>query len=125
MLKHEVHGLADRVDPRRLLVRHRHAVGVLELLDERVEVQGVRLEVVLEVRALVDARRIELELVGEMGADGLEDVFPGHGWSGTVDPTAHPSAGAGRAPPAAASVSSVRPTTSSRTPRASRSIALV
>src|SRR5947208_11803173 len=103
MLEHEVHGLADRVDLRRLLVRHRHAVGVLELLDERVEVQGVRLEIVLEVGVLLDPRRVELELVGEVGADGLEDVFPGHGWSGTVEATADTSAGARRSAPAAAS----------------------
>ena len=43
--EHEVDGLADGLDPRRLLVGHLHAVGVLELLHERVEVERVGLEV--------------------------------------------------------------------------------
>src|SRR5215218_5958191 len=125
IVDHEVHGLPDGLDPRRLLVRHRHAVAVLELLHERVEVERVGLEVALEVGALLDARRVELELVGEMRTDGVENLVPGHGWSGTVEPTADTSAGARRRAPAAASVSSVRPTTSSRTPRAARPIAFV
>ena len=65
----EVDGLAHGEDPRRLLVGHLHAVGVLELLDERVEVERVGLEVLLEARRLVDARGIDLELVGEMRLD--------------------------------------------------------
>ena len=51
---------------RRLLVGHAHAVGVLELLDERVEVERVGLEVLLEARGLVDARRVDVELVGQV-----------------------------------------------------------
>ena len=66
-----------------------HAVGVLELLHERVEVERVRLEVLLEARLLLDARRVELELVGQVRADGGEDLFAGHG-SATV------AAGVGR-----------------------------
>ena len=62
----EVDGLADGQDLRGLLVGHPDAVGVLELLDERVEVERVGLEVLLEARVLVDARRIEVELVGEV-----------------------------------------------------------
>ena len=65
----EIDGLSHGEDPRRLLVGHLHVVGVLELLDERVEVQRVGLQVFLEARRLVDASRIDLELVGEMRLD--------------------------------------------------------
>src|SRR5512132_2126893 len=125
MVEYEVDGRSDRLDPSRLLVRHHHAVRVLELLHQRVEVERGGLQVALEVRGLVDPRRVELQLVGEVGPDGLEDLVAGHGWSGTLDTTADTSAGACRSAPAPASVSSVRPTTSSRTPRAASRIALV
>ena len=46
----EIDRLAHAEDPRRLLVGHLHAVGVLELLHERVEVERVGLEVLLEAR---------------------------------------------------------------------------
>ena len=127
--EHEVHGLADRLDARGLLVGHPHAVGVLELLHEAVEVERVRLEVLLEARALLDARRIELELVGQVRADVGEDLVSRHG-SGTVAAAADglgcasaARSHARRSAPAAASRSCVRPTTSARTPRAASSIA--
>src|SRR5689334_25412410 len=84
MLEHEVDGLRDRLDPRGLLVGHADAVGVLELLDQRVEIQRIRVEILLEVRGLLDARRIELQLVGQVCADQLEDFVSGHDSSGTV-----------------------------------------
>src|SRR5436190_42487 len=65
-------------DLRRLLVRHLHAIGVLELLDEREEVERVGLEVLLEPRALVDARRVDVELVGQVRLDEGEDFLAGH-----------------------------------------------
>ena len=52
----EVDGLADGQDLRRLLVGHAHAVGVLELLHERVEVERVGLEILAEARASPIAR---------------------------------------------------------------------
>ena len=118
MGEHEVDRSAHGLDPRRLLVGHLDPVRVLELLHERVEVERVGVEVVAEVRALVDARGIELQLVGQMRTDQLQALFPRQ-WSGTV---AALSDGLRRAP-AAASRSCVRPTTSSRTPRAATSIA--
>ncbi len=54
--EHEVHCCADRQDLGRLLVGHLDPVGVLELLHERVEVERVRLEVLLEAGLLVDRR---------------------------------------------------------------------
>ena len=77
----EVDRLADGEDLRGLLVGHLHAVGVLELLDERVEVQRVGLEILLEARRLVDARGIELELVGQVArisAKTSSRVMDGH-----------------------------------------------
>ena len=73
----EVHGLADRVNPRRLLVGHLHAVGVLELLHQRVEVQRVGRQVLAEVRVFRDARGIQLQLVGQMVPDRVEDLRRG------------------------------------------------
>ena len=116
----EVDGLAHGEDPRRLLVGHLHAVGVLELLHERVEVERVGLEVLLEARRLVDARGIDLELVGEMRLDEAEDLFAGHG-EATVE--GDPDAGAARSACAASSAACVRPTTSPSTPRAASRIA--
>src|SRR4051795_5414748 len=50
----EVDSLAHAEDPRCLLVGHLHAVGVLELLDERVEIKRIGLEILLEPSPLVD-----------------------------------------------------------------------
>src|SRR5215208_1128055 len=122
VLEHEVHGLGHGLHSRGLLVRHADAIGVLELLHQGVEVERVRVEVALEVRLLGHARRVDLELVGQMGADQLEDFVSGHGWSGKVAAAADGS-GALRRAPASASRSCVRPSTSSRTPRAATSIA--
>src|SRR5215210_1280315 len=119
---HEVDRLADRLDLRGLLVGHRHPVGVLELLDERVEVERVRVEVVAEVRGVRDARGIELELVGQMVLDEREDFVSRHGWSGTVA-TVPDASGARRRAPAVARWAFVRPSRSSRAPRAATSIA--
>ena len=64
--EHEVDRLADGEDLRGLLVGHAHAVGVLELLHERVEVERVGLEVLLEARLLADRRGLDVELVGQV-----------------------------------------------------------
>jgi hypothetical protein len=61
-----VRGGSDVEDPRRGLVGDLHAVGVLQLLDERVEIERVRFEVLLEAGPLDDARGLDLELVGQM-----------------------------------------------------------
>ena len=119
----EVDRLTDGEDLRRLLVAHRDAVGVLELLHERVEVQRVGLEVLLEARLLGDRLGIEVELVGEVLAHACEDLVAGHA-GGTLD--AGPDVAAGGGPssaPAASSAACVRPTTSPETPRAASRIA--
>ena len=100
--EHEVHRLADRGDPRRLLVGHLDAVGVLELLHERVEVERVGLQVLLEARGLLHARRVELQLVGEVGADQREDLVSRHG-SGHRSGRRGRVAPRGRSAPAASS----------------------
>ena len=102
------------------------AVRVLQLLHQAVEVERVRLEIVLEVGALLHARGIELELVGEVRADVGQDLVSRHasgtvaagsdGWSATPPLRT-------RSAPAAARRSWVRPTTSVRAPRAASSIA--
>src|SRR3954454_23557694 len=46
----EIDGLAHGDDPRRLLVGHPDPIGVLELLYQRVEVERVGPEVLLEAR---------------------------------------------------------------------------
>ena len=84
MLEHEVHGLPDRLHLGGLLVGHLDPVGVLELLHERVEVERVGLQVALEVGLLGHPRRVDLQLVGQVGADQLEDFVAGHDWSGKV-----------------------------------------
>src|SRR3954471_1148409 len=115
----EVHGLADRVDARGLLVGHLHAVLVLQLLHQRVEVQRVRGQVVAEVRGLLDPLRVELQLVGQVLPDQLEDFVARHDSSGTLAAASD----AFRSAPAACRRAWVRPATSSRTPRAATSIA--
>ena len=75
MREHEVDGLADREDLRGLLVGHLHAVGVLELLHERVQVERVRLEVLLEAGALADRVGLDVELVGEVLLDQGEHLL--------------------------------------------------
>ena len=78
MGQHEVDRLAHGEDLRGLLVGHAHAVGVLELLHERVQVQRVRLEVLLEARvSSAITLGVDVELVGEVGADQLEHLLAG------------------------------------------------
>src|SRR3954453_17760206 len=119
----EVDRLAHGEDLRRLLVRHLHAVGVLELLHQRVEVERVRFEVLLEARPLVDAGGIHVELVGEMRPDQGEDVLAGHGVLDTVAASADARGAALLSAPASSNAPWVRPTTSLRTPRAASWIA--
>ena len=52
----EVDRLTHGEDLRGLLVGHLHAVGVLELLDQRVEVERVGLQILLEAGAFLDPR---------------------------------------------------------------------
>ena len=74
----EVHCLAHRQDLRRLLVGHLHAVGVLQLLHERVKVERIGLQILLEPGFPTDVLRIDVQLVGEMGLDQGEDLLAGH-----------------------------------------------
>src|SRR5918999_4314385 len=62
----EVGGLPHRQDPGRFLVRDADAVVVLQLHNELHEVQGVRLEVLLEARVLPDAVGLHLQLAGQV-----------------------------------------------------------
>src|SRR5205814_5401086 len=48
------------------------------LLDQRVEVKGIRIEVLSEAHRLGDRLRVDLELVGEVGPDQREDLLPIH-----------------------------------------------
>ena len=114
----EVDGLADGEDLAGLLVGHPHAVGVLELLHERVEVERVGLEVLLEARRLADRVGLDVELVGEVLADQRSKTC-----SRVMAPATasrrrgrrRAAAQRRRAPPRAPSC--VRPTMSSRAPR--------
>ncbi len=67
MGEHEVHGRADGQDLRGLLVGHAHPVGVLELLHERVQIQRVGLEILLEAGRLDDRLGVDVQLVGQVG----------------------------------------------------------
>src|SRR6185436_12028186 len=120
--EHEVDRLPHRVDARGVLVRHLDAVGVLQLLHERVEVQRVGREILTEVRGLLDLRGIQLQLIREMLANQGQHVVTGHGESGTLA-AASDAPSARRSAPAASKRACVRPATSSRTPRAATSIA--
>src|SRR5215207_8420295 len=117
----EVDGLADGQDLRGVLVGDAHAIGVLELLDERVEVEGVGLEVLLEAGLLGDAVAVDLELVGEVVAHQGEDLVPGHEPL-TLAASADAAGGLARSAPAASSASWVRSTTCSCTPRSAARI---
>ncbi len=118
----EVDRLAHRDDLRSLLVGHLHAVGILELLHERVEVQRIGFEVDPEIRAVVDPRGIDLELVDEVRLDQGKDFFTGHG-ADTLEAAADSAAPGLRSAPARSSASCVRPVTSPVTPRAASRIA--
>src|SRR3954447_14405101 len=122
--QYEIDRLRDRVDARGVLIRHLDAVGVLQLLHERVEVQRVSRQVLAEVRGLLDPRGIQLQLVREMLANPGQHVVTGHGESGTLA-AASDAPSARRSAPAASRRACVRPATSSRTPRAATSIARV
>ena len=61
MREHEVDRCPHREDLGRLLVGHLHPVGVLELLHERVQVERVRLEVLLEAGGLDDRAGLDVE----------------------------------------------------------------
>ncbi len=74
----EVDGLADGEDLRRLLVGHLHAVGVLELQDERVEIQRIDFQIGLEARAVVDPLGIDVQLVDKVALDEGEHFLSGH-----------------------------------------------
>src|SRR3954463_4477722 len=122
--QYEIDRLRDRVDGRGVLIRHLDAVGVLQLLHERVEVQRVGRQVLAEVRGLLDLRGIQLQFVREMLANPGQHVVTGHGESGTLA-AASDAPSARRSAPAASRRACVRPATSSRTPRAATSIARV
>ena len=73
-----VGGLTHGQELGRLVVGDPHAVVVLELDRELDEVQRVRTQVLLEAGVVPDHVRIDLQLVGEMRAYGLEDLVPSH-----------------------------------------------
>src|SRR3954467_2460270 len=100
MGRHEVRRLTHGQDPRRLLVGDADAVVVLELDHQLHQVQRVGLQVLLEARALPDRGRLDLELLGQVGAYALEYLLAIHG-------LATLAAGADRNAPAAASDSAV------------------
>src|SRR5262249_21615445 len=112
---------------RRLLVGDLHAVGVLELLDERVQIERVSLEVLTKPRRFLDPRRIDLELIGQMGADQREHLLAIHCPENVAtcsdEPLDSPSAPALRSASASCSAARVRPITSSWTAWAATSIA--
>ena len=120
--EHEVDRLADREDLRRLLVGD---------ADRRTGPRAParacrgRASRPRDPRGSASTRRSRsgsiVELVGEVRADELEDLLAGH-CAGTLAGGSDD----GRLPqraPASSSAASVRPTTSSRTPRAATSIA--
>ena len=143
----EVHRLADREDLRGLLVGHAHAVGVLELLHERVQVQRVGLQILLEARRVADRRGVHVEFVGQVGLDQREHLLArlsGHprtptratararhgasSWAGSCSfgvRQASVRRGQGSLPerPRARQRTAVCPTMSSRAPRCARRIA--
>ncbi len=55
-----------------------HAVGVLELLDQRVQIERVGLRVLTKPRGLLNGLGLDLELVHQVGADQREDLFASH-----------------------------------------------
>src|SRR6185369_9262318 len=115
--------LADREDLRRLLVGHAHPVGVLELLHEGVQIQGVRLQVLLEASLLHDQLGVHVELVGQVDSDQVEHLLAGargHRWGRL---TACADTGERLSAPAAASARWVTATTSSCAPTSARRIA--
>src|SRR6202007_2413269 len=75
--------LPDREHLRRTLVGDLPAVGVLELLHQRVEIERVRFEVLPEPGGFLDALGIDLQLVGQVRADHSEDLLAFH-WPDTV-----------------------------------------
>ena len=74
----EVRGLTDREDLGRLLVGDADPVAVLELDHQLDQVERVGLEVLLEAGVLADARRVDLELGGQVLANACEDLLSGH-----------------------------------------------
>src|SRR5262249_41407276 len=72
-----VHRLSYGEDLRRLIVGHVHAVGVLELLHQRVQIERVRLEILSEAGVLSDRARLDLELVCQMSLDQREHLLSG------------------------------------------------
>src|SRR4051812_21168214 len=113
----EVGGLADREDPRRLIVGNADPVAVLELDHELHEVERVGLEILLEASVLGDAAGVHLELGGEVIADAFEDLVAGH-------PGATLAVGADLNAPASARASAVLSTMRSSTARRASRTAL-
>src|SRR3954468_23167398 len=74
----EVRGLTHREDLGRLLVGDADPVAVLQFDHELHQVEGVGLEVLLEPGAVLYARSVDLQLGGQVIADALEYLVPGH-----------------------------------------------
>src|ERR1019366_1382771 len=102
---------------------HAHAIGVLELLHERIEVKRVRLEILLEAGLLGDPLDLHVELVGEVGADQLEYGLAGGAHPASRRLASRADTGARLSGPACSSARWVWPTTSSRAPCWARMIA--
>ena len=70
--------LADRRDLGGFLVGQLHAVAVVELLHQREEVERVAFQVVLEARALGDRRGIDVQLLGQVLPNDVENLVTRH-----------------------------------------------
>src|SRR5215211_4434316 len=113
----EVSGLSHSQDLGGLLVGDADPVAVLQLDHQLNQVEGVGLEVLLEPCVLLNACGIHLELGGQVIADALENLVPGH-----RDPTL--AAAADLKAPAASSARRVRSTMRSSTACCASRIAL-
>src|SRR5436190_315533 len=68
--------LPDALDLDRFLVRDSDPGAVLQLLNQRDEVERVGLEVLLEARVVLDPRWVYLQLLRKVAADELEYLIP-------------------------------------------------
>src|SRR4051812_35837408 len=119
----EVDRVSDRLDTGRLLLAHPDAVAILELHDELVEVERVRVEILAEPGLRLDLLRRHLELGAQVVSDQRHHLFAFH-LSDYRLSLAGSSRSASRVAPAEARSSPVRPTAPSRTARSASLTAL-
>src|SRR3954462_3281574 len=113
----EVRGLPHREDLGRLLVGDADPVAVLQFDHELHQVERIGLEILLEPRVVLNARGVDLQLGGQVIADALEYLVPGHRVSTLA-------VGADLKAPAASRASRVRSTIRSSTARRASRMAL-